>query len=73
MEGEIGQRPITENLFKVFHVPCTASTFKLPFLCWTHRFDSVGVYKMTCSAAAGGMSYTVKLACQAYLGFVSQA
>lgn len=28
---------------------------------------------MTSSAPAGGMSYTVKLGCQAYLGFVSKS
>lgn len=72
MEVETGQRPVTEHLWE-FHVFCTALPFNLSIRHWTHRFDGVGVYKISSSAPAVGMSYTVKLGCQACLGFVSKS
>ncbi len=73
VEDEMGQETFTEHFEEFFYVLCAVSTFNLSFLCWIHRFDAVGVYKMTSSTPAMGMSYIVKLGCQAYLGFVSKS
>lgn len=53
--------------------PLLPLLFNLSIRCWTHRFDGAGVYKISSSAPAEGMSYTVKLGCQAYIGFVSKS
>lgn len=60
------RKTFAEHLVEVFMFYCAVSTFNLSFLCRTHRFDGAGVYKMTSSAPARGLSYTVKLGCQAY-------
>lgn len=67
-----GQKPADENAPRVFTFPELCQHLIARFCAGHTDLMVLGFYKMTSSVSAGGMSYALKLGCQARLGFASK-